>query len=129
MIRGEAELVRMRLAGHVPAIVFLSAWHATGRTYGMPTVYDSWQDETPHRAYLMLPRNVPPARVDLRCIVGLTVWIHEDPDVAAAMRDACIDARARRVVCVATTGRRDGEIIRVQQHWATDTAEAMSWQS
>lgn len=127
MMRGAAALVAMRMAGRVPSIVYLDAWYPAGARRGIQLVHDTWHVETPSQAHLMLPRDVPPDRVDLRCLIGLTVWVQEDPEIAQAIRAACIAAKARRVVCVGFTYTRDGEIVRTQHHWTTDTAGVFTW--
>lgn len=127
MIRGAEALVAMRMAGRVPSLVFLDAWYRAGPRHGIPLVHDTWHVETPHQAHLMLPRDVPPARVDLRCIVGLAVWVQEEASVAEAIRAACVAAGAKRVVCVGFTSVPAGEEVRTQHHWTTDTAGVFTW--
>lgn len=127
-MRGAAALVSMRMRGVAPSMVFLDAWCPLGWLGAIATAYDTWHIDHPHRAHLMLDRADVPARVDLRCIVGLAVMINEDNAAAArAMRDACVAAGARRVIASACDVVVDGEITRVAHLWTSDTEGHMAW--
>lgn len=124
-MRGHEALIAMRLRRRkVPRIVFFD--FAGGRSERWRT----WQFETPDRAYLLLDHGDVPGAMDLRCVVGLTVWInHTDEARVIALRDACMAAGADRVIAHVSDQVGEGEYAKFPLRWCTDTAGFMTWPS
>jgi hypothetical protein len=109
-MRGHEPLVAMRMRGFLPAAVYVNA---DGNTPG------DWTIPAHAAAPLFAEINVDPsetiARLDLRCLAGLTVHLNgSDPMRVAALKDACMEAGAQRVIAYC-------------QDWTEDTDGALSW--
>lgn len=107
---GHEPLVAMRLRGRQPASVHINA---NGNSVG------NWTIPAYPGAPLHAELNVHPSetigRLDLRCIAELTVHLNgDDPQRVAALRDACIEAGARRVIACCPD-------------WTDDTQGDLSW--
>jgi hypothetical protein len=104
-VKGHDQLIAMRRAGAAPSIVFVETDDA------MWANTRDWHADAPDRAQLRVEASDRPARLDLRCLVGLTVWVNGSDsrrvfDVAAA----CEQHKAGRVIAsVAGTNDR-GEL-------------------
>lgn len=95
-MRGRAALESMRRDGYAPSLVIIDLDDHKLR------MAKDWEHHNPTTARLA-PAGEPPHRADLRCVVGLTVFVHGDePEAVHAWRDACIEAKARRVVAAVT---------------------------
>lgn len=117
MLRGQAQLEAMRRRGHVPQAVFICFDDRRLR------MADDWSEHTPSIAHLEPVGKPSPA--DLRCIVGLTVFVlGTDAGAVAAMRDACVEARAARVIAMVCAERAPwcSECVEV-----SDTKGLLSW--
>lgn len=98
-MRGQAQLETMRRRGRVPDAVMLHT-NADERL----RMWQDWAERTPNIAFL--ESSGAPVQADLRCVVGLTVNVHGD-DAARVRRwfDACVKAKAGRVVAFVTVAR------------------------
>jgi hypothetical protein len=120
-MRGMSKLVDLRRIGTTPDVVFIEtddalAWRGP----------ETWHERESAPAQLQAPK---PDLSVLRCIVGLTVCVQgSDLSRVHAMRDACISARAARVIasvsqCVdSMPGYERFECIEL-----TDTAGVLAW--
>lgn len=114
-MRGQAQLEAMRRRGKAPAVVFIET-DSLPRWRGPET----WAD---HDAPAQLHATKPDLS-DLRCIVGLTVCVQgSDKARVHAMRDACIRAKAARVI--ASVSVPDGEWFECVE--VSDTGGLLSW--
>jgi hypothetical protein len=92
-MRGHEPLIALRRSGKRPSMVFIDAFEDSS---------DSWRDwpknDPAHAQLEVLPDDSIPG-LDLRCVVGLPVMVtgHSKARVDA-IRDACIEAGAKRVV-------------------------------
>lgn len=95
-MRGRAALEAMRRDGYAPSLVIIDLDDNKLR------MAKDWEHHNPTTARLA-PAGEPPHRADLRCVVGLTVFVHGDePEAVHAWRDACVNAKAKRVVAAVT---------------------------
>lgn len=95
-MRGHKALVAMRLKGRKPAMVWFDA------DYPKLPMADDWQEDRPDHAHLQIDRHENVETLDLRCLVGLTVFVDgQDVRRVVAVRDACIKAGAERVIAYA----------------------------
>lgn len=92
-MRGHQALITMRMEGYAPEMVWFDV---DSPHLPMP---DDWHHVSPNHAHLQLQPSDNLATLDLRCVVGLTVFVdgHETRRVVA-IRDACIKAGAKRVI-------------------------------
>ena len=96
-MKGAESLRFMRRRGYAPSMVFLDTEDNRLRPWA------DWERINPNHAHLTPERNDVPARADLRCVVGLRVLVQgDDADAVHAWRDACIAAKASRVVASVT---------------------------
>jgi hypothetical protein len=108
-MQGHEPLLAMRRAGQAPAVVFIDV--------DLPTLVPmpldlQWQEVTPLLASIEIGADETVARLDLRCVIGLTVHVsgvlHRR---VSTVRDACIAAKAKRVIAsfmVVDAKARDG---------------------
>lgn len=121
-MKGHQPLIAMRLRGVVPAMVWIDT---------EPDLLRSWRDwprETPAHAHLEIEATDPLTRLDLRCITGLPVYVWgERPEVVEAVRVACIEFGASRVMTsvTETVGER---LPRSETVLMTDTEGQLTWQ-
>lgn len=121
-MRGQTQLEATRRRGYVPEVVFIDADSKPVRR--VDAMFDPLAGGA---ARLGLLPGESPARVDLRCVVGLVVHVSgTDANRVQAMRDAAIAAGASRVISATTE--------RTNQGWQpfrtvelTDTAGLESW--
>lgn len=110
MIRGTEQLVEMRLSGKRPATLTLFIGDCDA---GMAS---SWAEYDPGKGYLHALPDEPLSGADLRCVVGLPVFVVADPgewDAARAYGRLCAESGAARVVALATDA--------AGQLWIADT--------
>jgi hypothetical protein len=124
-MRGHEALIAMRLKRQAPAVVFIDFPGQTWR-------YSAWRDwhfDHPQRANLELEEHDNPEALDLRCIRELTVFISDTgEDRVEALRGACIEAGAGRVVACCLGQEGSGDVYtRYPMLWCTDTRGAMTW--
>lgn len=92
-MRGHEQLIEMRRAGYVPRVVMLDIGHDKLRMAA------DWLSLKPQIAYLTIVETETPSPADLRCVYGLLVLVQgDDRRSVMAARDACIEAKAKRVV-------------------------------
>lgn len=92
-MRGHERLIALRLQGKAPADVHIDT------DGGWPVWWLDWSG--PH-AHILVARNENVALLDLRCLIGLLVFVHgEDEGRVGEIADACRKAQARRVVAFA----------------------------
>lgn len=116
-MRGHEALQAMRRRGKVPAIVFV----ATDRD--ATEHYRNWPADTPDMASILVERSEAAHRLDLRCLVGLTVCVSGcDEDRVGAVALACERAKALRVIAV--TSIQDGEGVAITT--VTDTSGVLT---
>lgn len=113
-MRGHEPLVAMRMHGMTPATVEMQVDRP------MPAwFWREWLTERlpgqPIHARILVAEDDSPARIDLRCLIGLAVQVNgPNPDRVAAVAAACTEAGAERVITVC------GDVI-------TDTEGLLSW--
>lgn len=118
MMRGQAALQSMRRRGLAPDIVFVAMDDERLRAA------ETWHVRTPTMATLTPLRSQKPSQADLRCVVGLPVYIlGADAKRVRAMRDACIRANASRVIAAVCV--RSGEVFRHAD--ISDTQGLLTW--
>ena len=114
---GADALIARRTHGAPPGIVWLDADAAP--------VPDG-EDNDAH-AHLWLGKSNP-RRVDLRCVIGLTVHISgPDRETVFALRDRCIAAKAQRVIASVLTQVSFGEWPAFRLDECTDTLGQIQW--
>jgi hypothetical protein len=92
-MRGHKALIDMRSKGWKPSLVWLDA-----DSPKLPMT-DDWDMVSPMHAHLQLQATDRLATLDLRCLVGLTVFVDgNNTQRVIEARDACIKAGAERVI-------------------------------
>lgn len=92
-MRGQQKLEVMRRSGYAPASIHIET------TPDPLAMSEDWQIHTPNCAYLQLGGGERARVADLLCVVGLLVFVHGDIErTVMAVKNACIEAGARRVV-------------------------------
>lgn len=115
-MRGHLALIAMRQRGAKPDLVWLET------NPERDPCCDDWLEITPKHAHLQFDPEESPARVDLRCVVGLTVSISgSNLKRVRATRDACIAAGAKRVIASTTRQIGNDEFPAFQVMELTDT--------
>jgi hypothetical protein len=111
---GQARLIEMRLAGHVPDWVFIET-----EPNGL-RLAEEWHTMDNTKAVLQL--DVADKRPDLRCVAGLSCYV-EGSDIhrVHAVRDACIAANAQRVIAAVLRRVGSGEWVTFNTIETTDT--------
>lgn len=90
-MRGHQDLIAMRRRGLVPPVVVIDLSAVLVPNGG-----------------LTVGLTERPSLADLRCVVGLTVSVHgEDAASVHALRDACIEAKAARVIATVSRCTHD----------------------
>lgn len=124
-MRGAEALREMRLSGYAPSLVIIDLDDERLR------MAVDWQHVNPTTARLAPAANDAPHRTDLRCVVGLKVFVHGDKTEAVhAWRDACIAAKASRVisaVTICTSDVPDYETFKTLE--IGDTTGKLTWQN
>lgn len=114
-MRGHAPIIRMRLAGRRPAIVFVNDfkcetskdWHDPGARYG--------KEFEPDHATVQIDPADSITSLDFRWVAGLTVSVSGSTEARAkALHKACINAGA---AIVASTHAQLDETQRVVSGW------------
>jgi hypothetical protein len=114
---GADALIARRTHGAPPGIVWLDADAAP--------VPDG-EDNDAH-AHLWLGKSNP-RRVDLRCVIGLTVYVSgPDRETVFALRDRCIAAKAQRVIASVLIPRGSGDWTAYHLDETTDTDGILTW--
>ncbi len=126
-MRGADRLVSMRKSGHVPAIVWLDAEEdPLPFAEGWPD--DKWLEHAQTHSHLQLSTGERAVRADMRCVVGLMVYVSgPNAERVHALRDAAIAAKAKRVIASVLTPRGSGEWIAYHLDETTDTAGVLTW--
>ena len=122
-MRGADALRELRRDGYAPNLVIIDLeedWLHSWR---------EWDRLNPTIAKLAPTPGEAPARADLRCVFGLTVFVTgEDKAAVRAWRDACVAARARRVIAAVTrcvNPSAPPEFHRFDTDDLTDTSDAL----
>jgi hypothetical protein len=103
-MRGHHALIEMRTQGYAPACVWLDV---NEPRLPMP---DDWQENSPRDAHLQLEARDRLSTLDLRCLVGLRVFVYGDvAKLVGATREACIAAGAKRVIAACPDFTTDTE--------------------
>lgn len=114
-MRGHLPLISMRRQRAVPQAVFVDV------DIDPFEQWRTWPTETPNHAHLLVEAVDAPRRLDLRCVVGLTVIVTGFDDARVeAVFEACRSAGAARVIGAS------GPIVApgvVRTTWDSDTAE------
>ena len=116
-MRGQTQLETLRRRGKAPAVVFIETDSVPG--WKGP---ETWHERANAPAQLQGSRA---SQAELRCVVGLTVCVQgSDPQTVQAMRDACIRAKAARVIASVSqcTGPERFECLEV-----SDTMGVLTW--
>lgn len=96
-MKGTAALEAMRRDGYAPSLVILDLDDAKLQ------MARDWEHHNPTIARIAPAPNDKATRADLRCVVGLTVFVQGDePSSVHAWRYACVKANAKRVVSAVT---------------------------
>jgi hypothetical protein len=121
-MRGHEALLTMRRAGAAPSLVMLDT---------MPCPLASWRDWQhidPTIAHLQLDAEDRPQRLDLRCVVALTVMVSgTDAELVQATAQACEAAGAKRVIAHAYRPTGSGDLIDAEPIFTTDTQGQLTW--
>lgn len=96
-MRGADALRQMRREGYAPNLVIIDLEENWLRSWA------EWERLNPTIAKLAPKPGEVASRADLRCVVGLSVFVTgDDPAAVHAWRDACIAADAKRVIAAVT---------------------------
>jgi hypothetical protein len=107
-MRGHLALLEMRRAGAAPDVVLVDCFPTPSHQA------QHWPSDNPTTAVIEIEAGDRPARLDLRCLIGLDVTVNGfDSQQVAAVEAAVIAAKARTVT--AAVLRRNG--------WRLDTDE------
>lgn len=122
-MRGADALRELRRDGYAPNLVIIDLEEDRLRSWA------DWDRLTPTIAELAVAPGEAPARADLRCVFGLTVFVTgEDQASVRAWRDACIAAKAKRVIAAVTrcvNPAAPPEFHRFDTDDLTDTSDAL----
>ncbi len=107
-MQGHQALLEMRRAGRAPGAVFIDV--------DLPTLTPmdedlQWQNVDPSSADIEIAVDEPVHRLDFRFVIGLTVHVSGcEAKRVEAVRDACIAAKAKRVIAsfMVRADSRDG---------------------
>lgn len=114
-MRGADALRELRRDGYAPNLVIIDLdedWLHSWR---------EWERLNPTIAKLAPTPGEAPARADLRCVFGLTVFVTGDEPVSVrAWRDACIAANAKRVIASVTQCQNPDD---AREYWRFHTPE------
>lgn len=119
-MRGHTQLIAMRKRRHRPTFVSIDV--AADRN---PWLYDHWHEQG-LQAYLLVEHTDPVERLDLRCVVGLLVFVDgsiDDRQRVVAVYEAAVAAGASRVL--GALHRRHGEELAPVEYM--DTAGVLTW--
>lgn len=123
-MRGHEALIAMRCRGKAPEVVFLATYTDRLRQWS------DWHQLSPHMASLELEPIDRPSRMDLRCLVALTVVISgTNADRVSETAQACRDAGAGRVIAVTTQPQGEGEFRQSEVVTVADTEGVLTWHS
>jgi hypothetical protein len=108
-MRGHEPLIAMRLQGICPETV-----HVNVDMPLKPWVTRAWAEEAHRTGAIHAEIAVEPSdavhRLDLRCLVGLPVFVlGDDPQRVGAVFTACVKAGAKRVISNDNQSMRDSE--------------------
>lgn len=119
-MRGQNLLEALRRSGHAPVTVDICLYETK------PWVTQDWAIWYPQFATLQADK---PDRAALRCIVGLDVNVSgDDAERVHAMRDACVEAGASRVVATVFENKDSGpDYERCRAIEVTDTKGLLTW--
>ena len=98
-MRGADALRQMRRDGYTPNLVIVDLAENWMQSWA------DWERMNPTIAQLAPTPGESPSRADLRCVIGLTVFVTGDAlqaEAVRAWRDACIAANAKRVIAAVT---------------------------
>lgn len=113
-MRGHEALLQMRRQGLAPVSVTVTTDPECDRFVA------SWPRDMPAFPQLLIAPDDTPERLDLRCLVGLRVWVDGlDPERVERVAKACEAAGAKRVISVAIVA---GDVTRID-----DTQGALTW--
>ncbi len=121
-MQGHEQLIAMRLSGSAPVRVCIDTDAGALRNDRL------WPFDPDHPQLHIGPdENV--RRLDLRCLVGLTVQVGGcDERRVDAVVDACIRAKATRVIGMTHRPEGEGEFQTLPVIRVTDTTQEMTWQ-
>jgi hypothetical protein len=118
---GHEPLIAMRRRGGVPSLVCIETQACLDRRLAR-----EWPVIDPSCARVLIDPSDAVTRLDLRCLVGMSVVVDGDRgERVKAVVDACIAAGAKRVVghvCVADPTRETFDLIEV-----FDTEGVLTW--
>ncbi len=119
-MRGQEPLVAMRLRGQLPASVTIDVDRALPAWLWRDWAADrEWAFQRPVHARLVVERGEAAQRLDLRCVIGLTVQVcGDDAERVQAVARACQAAQAQRVITAVPVG---------DDIHMTDTEGALTW--
>lgn len=115
-------MISMRRAGVVPDAVFVET---AGDRLGQ---WRDWSERTPQHAAIEIEAKDRPARLDMRCVIGLTVIVSgSDAQRVQAVADRCVQAKAGRVIGAVSEVRQIGPDRIARMVSATDTEGVLAW--
>lgn len=121
-MRGLQALVAMRKAGKVPGVVWIDA-----ESEDLPFA-DDWPEQSQEHAHLQPANGESLRRHDLRCVIGLTVYVSGPyRERVHALRDAAIEAKAKRVIASVLIPRGSGDWTAYHLDETTDTEGVLTW--
>ncbi len=113
-MRGQQQLIALRSTGFVPSSVWIETEHDQLESWR------DWDELDNRRAQLQIEPT--DKRFDLRCVIGLMCIVQgSDKARVHAVRDACIDAGAQRVVSHLMERFGSGEFVAFRMVECTDT--------
>ena len=116
-MRGTEELIAMRKRRYVPSMV----WINTDTGDQLPLAGD-WHEFDNRNAQLQVQPGDRARHLDMRCVVGLPCYVQGNVKAEVlAMRDACVKAKASRVIAAVMKQIGHGEWIAFQVSEMTDT--------
>lgn len=122
-MHGHEQLIAMRLHGYMPDQV----WIGTDLGERIDQARD-WLAMNSAVAHLQLDAPDKPARLDLRCVHGLMCFVQgSDAHTVHAVRDACIEAGAKRVISAVMERFGRGEWAAFRTIEQTDTDGQFVW--
>lgn len=123
-MRGHEDIVRIRRNGDAPSIVHIDTDEGFDR-FGAGA---HWPHSPDHPQVHVGPSEAT-HRLDLRFVVGLMVQVNGcDPERVEAVTEACIEAKASRVIGITHRREGKGEFERFPVVKVTDTQGDMAWQ-
>ena len=128
-MKGHEPLISMRMKGSVPSCVWIDTDEDKLGAWKTWTYTDKQGRSIPYADNLKESVQIEPSdkRPDMRYVVGLPCYIFgSDSKSVFAVRDACIEAKASRVIATVMQRFGKGEFVAFRTVEVTDTAGHMT---